>query len=221
TDPGTVLGTIGYMSPEQVRGATVDARSDIFALGSVLYEMLTGQRAFSRPTAAETMAAILNEDLPELKDSGKQNPPELEAVVAHCLEKNPQERFHSAHDLVFALRAITRGSGGVKAVAAPRRSKSIDSLAVLPFLNASADPNAEYLSDGITESLINALSQLPKVRVTARSTVFRYKAGDADPQAIGRELNVRALLMGRVVTRGDVLSVQADLVDVESGAQLW
>jgi TolB-like protein len=183
--------------------------------------MVAGHRAFSRPTAAETMTAILNEDPPEIKDSAKQIPPELSAVLAHCLEKNPQERFHSAHDLAFALRAILRGSAISKAVPVSRRRSTIDSLAVLPFLNASADPNAEYLSDGITESLINGLSQLPKIRVTARSTAFRYKGRDVDPQAVGRELNVRALLMGRVVQRGDALSIQVDLVDVADGSQLW
>jgi len=220
TLPGTVLGTLGYMSPEQVRGEDLDARSDIFSLGCVLYEMLAGQRAFSRPTAAETMSAILREEPAEIKDSGKQISPELSQLTARCLEKNPQERFHSAHDLAFALRATLRGSGASRP-AAPRRSKALDSLAVLPFLNAGDDPNAEYLSDGITESLINSLSQLPKVRVTARSTVFRYKGKDVDPQTVGRELNVRALLMGRVVGRGDTLSIQADLVDAADGSQLW
>jgi len=221
TEPGTVLGTVGYMSPEQVRGAALDARSDIFSLGCVLYELIAGRRAFSRPSAVETMSAILNEDPPEMKDSSRQIPAGLGQVIAHCLEKTPQQRFHSAHDLAFALRATLSGAETARPSPAPRRSKGLDSLAVLPFVNASGDPNTEYLSDGITESLINSLSQLPKIRVIARSTVFRYKGRDVEAQTAGAELNVRALLMGRVVQRGDTLSIQADLVDAADGSQLW
>src|SRR5262249_34891636 len=101
------------------------------------------------------------------------------------------------------------------------RGGAIDSLAVLPFANASPDASAEYLSDGITESLINSLSQLPRLRVTARTIAFRYKGREADPQKVGRDLNVRAVLSGRVLQRGDVLVIQADLVDVASGSELW
>jgi serine/threonine protein kinase/tetratricopeptide (TPR) repeat protein len=236
TDPGTVLGTVGYMSPEQVRGEPADARSDIFALGCVLYEMVAGQRAFRRPTAPETMTAILNEDPPRV---GREAPAELERVIAHCLEKSPPQRFQSAHDVAFALRAVGPGQAGglshtvwiaaalaVLLVAAyvywlKRPAEAIDSLAVLPFANVGGDPNKEYLSDGITENLINNLSQLPQLRVTARTLAFRYKGPQVDLQKAGRDLRVRAVLTGRVAERDGALNIQADLVNVDDGSQLW
>ena len=220
TEPGTVLGTVNYMSPEQVRGIQADPPSDIFSLGCVIYEMVAGKQAFSRSSGAETMAAILHDEPPELTSSGKRIPQDVDRVIRHCLEKNPHERFQSARDLAFALKALLADSATVRA-ASPRSKRTIDALAVLPFTNASGDPNADYLSDGITESLINGLSQLPKLRIVARSVVFRYKGRDADPQTIGQELNVRALLTGRVMQRGENLNVQAELVDVASGSQLW
>ena len=124
TDPGTIMGTVGYMSPEQVRGQVVDARSDLFSLGCVLYEMVTGQRAFARNTAADTLAAILHDDPPKPVGSGTPIPPELDRVIRHCLEKQPAARFHSAHDLAFALRAILSASGPVQAASAPAPSHS-------------------------------------------------------------------------------------------------
>jgi eukaryotic-like serine/threonine-protein kinase len=249
TDPGVVLGTLGYMSPEQVRGKTADARSDIFAFGAILYEMLAGRRAFHGDTAADTMSAILTKDAPELSATNRGVSPGLDRVVRHCLEKDPERRFHSAHDLAFDLEALSDASGarpqappparswkrlalpiavaailGLGALIVWRRSAaagSLDSVAVLPFANASRDPETEYLSDGITESIINSLSRLPQLRVAARSSVFRYKGKDEDPQKAGRELNVRAVVSGKLLQRGDTLSVQADLVDVGNGAQIW
>jgi serine/threonine protein kinase len=233
TDPGTVMGTVGYMSPEQVRGLTVDARTDLFALGCVLYEMVAGRRAFAAQTGADTLAAILHHDPPELEESGKTVPPEAEQVIRHCLEKNPEQRFQSARDLAFALRALLSGSD----VAAPQRDtapqpleprrrprkvrarKSVDSLAVLPL--TGADSGTEYLSDGITDSLIQTLSQLPGLRVMARSTVFRYKGKDVDAQEVGRALGVRAVLTGQLVQRGQRLTIQTELVDVQDGSRLW
>jgi len=246
TQEGAILGTVGYMSPEQVRGERADAPSDIFSLGCVLYEMVAGRRAFARETAAQTMVAILESQPPELRDSEKQIPAELDRLITHCLEKNPLERFHSAHDLGFALRAIS----GTSSTAGPGQAgglshsvwiaaglamllagaalywlygsrKAIDSLAVLPFVNVGADPNTEYLSDGITENLINSLSQLPKLRVVPRTLAFSYKGREADPRKVGRDLNVRAVLMGRVVQRGDSLNIQTELVDVAEVSQLW
>jgi len=213
TEVGTILGTVGYMSPEQVRGGAAEAPSDIFSLGCVLYEMVAGQRAFSRPSAADTLAAILGQDPPELGKSGKEVPAEFEPVIRRCLEKNPGERFQSARDLAFRFREILSGSAS--------QDKALNSLAVLPFTNAGGDPDAEYFSDGITETIINNLSQLGKLRVAARTTVFRYKGRDADPQTIGRDLNVRAVLTGKVVQRGDHLRIQAELVDTADGSQLW
>ena len=246
TEVGTVMGTPGYMSPEQVRGERTDVPGDIFSFGCVVYEMLTRRRAFARRTAAETMAAILEAEPPDLAGFRKQIPAELERVVTHCLEKNPRQRFQSAHDLAFALRAV-QGPGSAAAMPgrwrrlrpvwmAPvlavvlagaslywlnRPDEAIDSLAVLPFANVGADPNKEYLSDGITENLINSLSQLPTLRVTARSLAFRYKGPQVDPQKAGRDLRVRAVLTGRVTERDGALNIQAELVNVEDGAQLW
>jgi eukaryotic-like serine/threonine-protein kinase len=251
TAPGSILGTVGYMSPEQVRGKPADARSDIFAFGAILYEMLSGKRAFHGDTAAVTMSSILTKDPPELSATNRDVSPGLDRVVRHCLEKDPERRFHSAHDLAFGLEALSDSSGARpplppparawKRIALPiaaaaailaaaagiwlRRSTAaetaLDSIAVLPFVNTTRDPETEYLSDGITESIINSLSRLPQLRVVARSSVFRYKGRGDDPQRVGRELKVRAIVSGKVIQRGDTLSVQADLVDVGNGSQIW
>ena len=225
TQPGTIWGTIGYMSPEQVRGEVAGAPSDIFSLGCVLYEMVCGRRAFRGQTAAETMSAILRDAPPELTSSGAQIPAELDRLVAHCLEKNPEQRFQSARDLAFHLRSIPGATGPAPAAmvsGAPLGpGRAVDSIAVLPFANASRDPDTEYLSDGITESIINSLSQIGQLRVTPRSTAFRYKGQDRDPQAVGRELNVRMVLTGRLIQRGETLVVATELVDVIEGSQLW
>jgi serine/threonine protein kinase/tetratricopeptide (TPR) repeat protein len=220
TQPGTVMGTVGYMSPEQVRGEVADARSDLFSLGAVLFEMLAGRRAFRRDTAAETLTAILREDLPEISGSGSRIPPALAAVVRGCLEKDPGRRLPSAEALVLRLREViesSRPSGATRA----RRKNAIDSVAVLPFVNAGGDAEQDYLSDGITERLIDTLSQLPKLRVMARSTVFRFKSRDTDPLAAGRALDVRAVLTGRLARTGETVRVQAELVDVSTGFRLW
>src|SRR5262249_7271554 len=248
TEPGVVLGTLGYMSPEQVRGKPADSGSAIFSFGAILYEMLWGKRAFHGESAADTMSAILKEDPPELSQTRPDLAPGLDRVVRHCLEKSPEERFQSARDLAFDLETISdvsapaassaareegRGRRGrlfwVAAVVAlaiaaavvllrQPRGGAIDSIAGLPFVNATADPSAEYLSDGISESLINTLSQVPQLRVAARTIAFRYKGREVDPQKVGRELNVRAVLSGKVLQRGDLLDVQADLVDAATGA---
>ncbi|MCI0379939.1 MAG: serine/threonine-protein kinase, partial [Gemmataceae bacterium] len=230
TLPGAVMGTVGYMSPEQVRGQTADARSDIFSLGCVLFEMVSGRRAFAGDSSADVSAAILNQNPSELTGSGRKVLPELERVILHCLEKRPEERFQSARDLAFALRALfsdsdhsaiaRSGKGRVK-TPARRSRKAIDSIAVLPLANASPDPGAEFLSDGITENIINSLSQLPKLRVMARSTVFRYKGKEQDPLQVGADLGVRAVLTGRLFQLNNNLVIAAELVDAADGAQLW
>jgi serine/threonine protein kinase/tetratricopeptide (TPR) repeat protein len=217
TQPGMVVGTVAYMSPEQARGMQAGTTSDIFSLGSVLYEMLTGTRAFARATTADTMSAILNEAPPRIAGTNRQIPQELEQLVWHCLEKNPGARFQSARDLAFSLRSV----GSRSSAAATAQADAIESLAVLPFVNAGGNPDTEYLSDGIAENLINSLTQVPNLRVVPRSKAFRYRGQDVDPEQVGRELRVSALLTGRVLMRGDVLSVQAELVDIARDRQLW
>ena len=219
TEPGTVMGTVGYMSPEQVRGQDADARSDIFAFGCVLYELVTGRRAFAGATGAETLAAILRDEPEDPRDSGRQVPVGLCRTIGHCLEKDPNERFQSARDLVFDLRSVSTASAGSKTSSGGRRP--IDSVAVLPFTNQSGDPDAEYLSDGIADSILQALSRLPGLRVLARTTLSRYRRREVDPQAVGRELDVRALLSGRVFHRAEALIVKCELVDTRDGSLLW
>ena len=216
TGPGTIMGTAAYMSPEQVRGLDLDWRSDIFSLGLVLYEMITGRRAFACVSAPETMAAIVKEPP---SDFGSGVNPQLQSLVLRCLEKHPERRFQSARDLAFSLRSLA--SMQIASEMARPSDASIESLAVIPFENVGGNPDAEYLSDGITESLINSLSRIPELRVVARSRVFRYKGKEIDTVQAGRELNVRALLTGRVAQRGDSLRVQVELVEAASETQLW
>jgi len=248
TDPGAVMGTVGYMSPEQVRGEVAEASSDIFSLGCVLYEMIAGRRAFSRPTAAQTMTAILESHPPPLAESGKIRQ-ELDRIVSRCLEKNSQDRIQPALALSSALRDFAGGAGGsrpapvrfrVRLMAAipiaaallvallaaglpwfNRRSQPAASIAVLPFVNAGGNPDMEYLGDGITESLINTLSQVPDLAVMSRNSVFRYKGRETDAQAAGRALHVQAVVTGRVVQRGDGLSISVELIDVRDNRHLW
>jgi serine/threonine protein kinase len=210
TAVGTILGTFAYMSPEQVRGGTCEDTSDIFSLGSVLYEMAMGKPAFSRASPAETMAAILKDSAPRITAS-----PDLDRIVSRCLAKEVRDRLPTASAVASALRTL------LERPAARKSSQAIDSVAVLPFLNAGGDPDIDYLCDGVTESLINNLSQIPKLRVVPRSTVFRYKGTVIDRERAVRELNVRALLTGRILQRSDTLVVQAELVDPAADSQLW
>jgi serine/threonine protein kinase/tetratricopeptide (TPR) repeat protein len=221
TDEGKVVGTVGYMAPEQVRGLTAGPSADLFALGCVLYEMLAGRRAFHAETSSDTMVAILRESPKDLVALGIEVPIELQRVIHHCLEKNAEERFQSARDLAFDLKACLNiaSSRAVTPVQAPVATNSI---AVLPFTCASGEPDGVYLSEGITESIINSLAQISQLRVTPRSTVFRYRGKEElDPQAVGRELSVRVVLTGRVALRGPALLVSAELMDVTEGTQLW
>jgi serine/threonine protein kinase/tetratricopeptide (TPR) repeat protein len=229
TRPGTVLGTVGYMSPEQVRGEPAEQRSDIFALGCVLYEMLTGRPAFTGASVFDRMAAILRDEPAPPSRESPDVPAELDRVVARCLEKSPARRPASAAELVPILAGLASAAAsdptvvasGVSGSRAPlKRASRVKSLAVLPFVNPGGDPEMEYLTEGITETLINGLSQLRKLRVMARSTMFRYR-GDADPQQVGRELNVGTVLSGRVVERGSAIAISVELVDASNGWRLW
>jgi serine/threonine protein kinase/Tfp pilus assembly protein PilF len=220
TDPGWVMGTAAYMSPEQARGEPADVPSDIFSLGCVLYEAASGHRAFRGKTPAETMASVLRDPAPTLSVEKPDVPQEISVLIAHCLEKAPDDRFQSARDLAFALRAAREAAAAPK-TASGRQRRAIDSLAILPFANASGDPEAEYLSDGITETIISQLSRLQHLRVMARSSVFRYKGSGVDPIAAGRELKVGAVVTGSVFHRGDDLVIKTELVDLADGSQLW
>jgi serine/threonine-protein kinase len=244
THPGTVIGTLGYMAPEQLRGEPVDPTADIFSLGCILYEMVTARRPFHRESGAATIAAILKDALPR-EELSATVPPEFQRIIEGCVEKAPSQRFQSARDLALTLRAMASSTSIDKDTLlrkiTRRRTKTIDSLAVLPLTNALDDRDAEYLTDGITEGLINRLSQLPKLKVMARSTVFRYKGRDTDALTIGRELRVRAVLTGRVSFRGsarnplapaagsldsarddsEYLQVSVELVDATDGSHLW
>src|ERR1022692_640025 len=236
TSRGTAIGTMAYMSPEQARGEEMDARTDLFSLGAVLYEMATGRMAFPGVTPAVVLDGVLNRD-PEFPMPGEPNlPAELDWIVQKSLEKDRATRYQGAADLRSDLTRVKRDllSGRSSAAigkpagkqASPVRpgkpsSRKIDSLAVMPFENTGGDPETEYLSDGITESIINSLSQIPKLRVVPRGTVFRYKGRELDHQRVGRDLKVRALLTGRVfarsdASRGDTVIIKAELVDAAS-----
>ncbi len=213
---GTILGTASYMSPEQVRGQPADARSDIFAFGCVLYEMLTGSRAFSRETAAETMTSVLNDAPPDLTESGVGAPGELQRVVAHCLEKNPLRRFQTARDLAFALAGIGQLEDTSKSEEGAEAS-----VAVLPFVNMSSDQENEYFSDGLAEELINALCRIDGLQVASRTSSFSFKGTNQDIREIGQQLNVRTVLEGSVRKAGNTLRISAQLVNVSDGYHLW
>ena len=210
--PGTILGTFPYMSPEQVRGQTCKHTCDIFSLGSVLYEMATGKAAFSRRSSVETMAAILKDTPPRITAA-----PGLDRIVSRCLAKEARDRFPTASAVASELRSLLKRPASRKSAV----TLTVDSVAVLPFVNAGGDPDADYFCDGITESLINNLSQVTKLRIVPRRTVFRYKGAAADLARVVHELNVRTLLTGRILQRGDTLIVQAELVEGATDSQLW
>ncbi len=219
---GLVVGTLGYMSPEQARGGPIAPTSDVFSLGCVLYELVSGSRVFNYPTVAETLSAILREDPRPIAESGAQVPFEVARVILHCLEKQPAARFQSARDVALALQALLHdtsvrslGRGG-----RPGRGAT-KAVAVLPFVNESGDTELEYLSDGLADILINALAELPRLRVVPRTMAQRYAGRAFEPMRIGAELNVSAIVTGRLVARGGQVSVQAELIDAPTNAQLW
>ena len=227
TSPGITVGTVSYMSPEQTRAKELDGRTDLFSFGVVLYQMSTGRLPFQGASSALITEAILNRDPVDPIQINSNIPALLQEVIRRALEKDRSLRYQHASDIRVELQRLKRDTesgrtstvrtGGVRK---PRVSKIIDSIAVLPFENTAGDPEHEYLSDGITGSLINILATIPKLRVMAQSTVFRYKGRAIDPQAIGRELNVRAVLTGRVMQSGGSLRIGAELVDVATGTQL-
>jgi serine/threonine protein kinase/tetratricopeptide (TPR) repeat protein len=302
TTPGAMLGTVAYMSPEQVKAKDLDARSDLFSFGAVLYEMATGRTAFDGSSAGEICGLIVHQQPLPPSQVNPNVAPGLEGVIGKALEKDRTLRYQHASDIRADLQRLKRdaetgraiaassgtavaqesgsrvtqgtvapppspasgsstmlvpspSSGAVKVAdaSAPGRGKfrtivapvlvagllitmsaggiwywhskastsQIDSIAVLPFVNTSGDPNTEYLSDGISEGVMHSLSKLPQLRVMARTSSFRYRGNDVDPQKVGHDLNVRAVLTGTLAKRGDVLRIEAELVDATNGAELW
>jgi eukaryotic-like serine/threonine-protein kinase len=227
TAPGVIVGTMGYLSPEQLDSGPIDARSDIFAFGAVLFEMLSGQPAFLRSTMTDTMLAILREEPPAMAVLGKSISAEVEDIVRHCLEKNPDERFRSARDLAFALRLAMRSGAGsdISSRPTPRPDSGARpnevSIAVLPFRNIGSSAEAEYFSDGMTEEIINTISNIPALRVAARSSSFAFKGREDDVRKIGRDLGVAMVLQGSIRQMGTRLRVSAQIINVETGYQLW
>jgi eukaryotic-like serine/threonine-protein kinase len=287
TEAGVVMGTARYMSPEQVRGLAVDARTDVWSLGVVIHEMLTGRVPFKGETASDVIAAVLEREPQPLMTQGEEIPIELKRIVSKALRKDPEERYQTIRDMLIDLKSLKQeleldakskrstqsqlegaaatsieqtttakqemaaptssaqylvgeikrhrlGVGMILAtllvaIAAvayfayfPRADKvPITSIAVLPFENKSADPDTDYLSDGLTESLIYRLSQLPNLKVSPRSSVFRYKGRETDPIKVGGDLGVSAVLSGRITQRGDYLIISAELTDVRYNKLLW
>ena len=219
--PGKLIGTPAYMSPEQLRGQTVDERSDIFAIGTVLYEMIAGRHPFRRDTGAATLAAILHEPPPHLEPA-RGYPPAMERILTHCLEKDPARRFQAAGDLVFALDAIQTE---LKQPLANSRDswdrQSASSVAVLPFADMSPTRDQGYLCEGIAEELINVLVRVPGLRVAARTSSFQFQTSTGDVRSIGARLGVATVLEGGVRKAGDRLRVTVQLVDVADGYQRW
>jgi eukaryotic-like serine/threonine-protein kinase len=264
TSTGVSMGTVAYMSPEQVRGEELDERTDLFSLGLVLYEMATGKQAFMGNTSGVVFEAILNRTPVPATRLNPAISPQLEQIINKALEKDRMLRYRTAADLGADLLRLKRDTDSARAFQVTTGTPSgqpakrpwihfvwagvlglalvlfglntgglrdrvlygtaqgrVDSIAVLPFANVSNDPKTEYLSDGITESLINSLSQLPNLSVTARNTVFRYKGQNTDPQKLGRDMGVKAILTGRLIQTGDELMISVSLEDVRESRQIW
>jgi eukaryotic-like serine/threonine-protein kinase len=238
TNPGIVLGTLTYMSPEQARGRETDGRSDIFSFGVVLHEMLVGRSPFARETTSDVIVAILTVEPASPGSFNTKVPAELDRIVSKTLRKEREERYQTATDLLRDLtqlkkrlqfdEQVEREFGVTRKLQSDQlqtqkvsSGAKVQSLAVLPFINASGDPQMEYLSDGLTESVLFGLSQLPDIQVLARSAVFRHKDSTEDSLTIGRTLGVGAIVTGGVRQRGHTLLITAELIDVASGWQLW
>jgi eukaryotic-like serine/threonine-protein kinase len=294
TDPGCIIGTVDYMSPEQTRGQDIDQRSDIFSFGVVLYEMLTGCNPFDSETSADVIASILKVEPQPLTNFSKDIPEELQHIVERAIAKNREERYQEVKYILFDLKrlkshlelvsggddpveshsdiqtlmnldrkmvnsnevvdaftgnsVISTVSSGLKRYYSFLRhynldfvilviavcvyigidnrffdgnNRIIDSIAVLPLASEGGDPNLEYLSEGISETIINNLSQLPNLKVISRASAFHYRGQNVDPGLVGRELNVRAVLVGQIAQNGENLSISFELVDAHDKSRIW
>jgi non-specific serine/threonine protein kinase len=258
TSPGVAMGTVAYMSPEQARGEELDARTDLFSFGAVLYEMATGRMAFPGSTSAVIFHAILERTPPNPSAVNANLPQRFDEIVAKALEKDRALRYQSAAEIGADVKRLKRDTESSRvtapagAAASPQRNvkmrmgllaaglstavvltlallfsgqkikeASMDSVAVLPFVNATGDPNAEYLSEGITQDLVSTLSQLSNLKVVSLATAYRYKGKAIDPPTVARELGVHTILTGRMLQRGDNLSVSAEFVDAEHDRVMW
>jgi len=257
TSPGAAVGTIAYMSPEQVRTKELDARTDIFSFGTVLYEMATGTLPFRGESSGVIFKAILDGTPTSAVRLNPDVPPKLEEIINKCLEKDRNLRYQHASEIRTDLQRLKRDTESTRIVAIPaspdktlksrklwvvlatsivviglaavgswylrsvRTATQIDSVAVLPFTNGGGDANTDYLSDGITESLIANLTHIPQLKVKSRNSVFRYKGKDVDAQKVGNDLGVSALVSGRVVPRGNSIEVSAELTDVRDNTEIW
>lgn len=241
---GLVPGTVAYMSPEQLRGEKLDYRSDIFSLGTVLYELATGHNPFSRDSNAEIISAILTEDVPLLKNSVVQVPRQFDRIIQKCLKKETAERYQSATDVLSDIDSLQEELAGrgtrewfpsiriaaalmlfiflatVGTFAYFRLTRPL-AVAVLPIVNESGDPTLEYLGDGLTDNIINKLSGLSKLQVKALTLVSGYKGQSIDPKKIGHDLKADALLLGRLTKMKDGLMLQTTLVSAADGSELW
>ena len=256
TGPGVAVGTVSYMSPEQIRATKLDARTDLFSFGAVLYEMATGTLPFRGETSGLISEAILNRtQVPPIR-LNPDMPSDLERIICKCLEKDRNLRYQHASEIGTDLQRLKRDTESSKVVtpqALPEQTRKgrslwavvaacvsilvlavlgawywrsgrimqIDSIAVLPLTNVGGDAKTDYLSDGITESLIDSLVRVPDLKVKSRNSVFRYKGKDFDAQKLGNELGVSALVTGRVMQQGDSIEVSAELTDVRDNTEIW
>jgi len=287
--PGMIMGTVGYMSPEQARAKAVDQRSDIFSFGCVLYEATTGRKPFAGDSIVDTLHKIIYDPAPAITDFNPSASIELQRVIRKCLAKEPEKRYQTIRDtandleellaemkgandfersvapspreisnsvpgstatgraqstasvtqqssaeyivsgfkqhklvvLITLLLLVGFGVGSTLYLRSRNNSKTIESVAVMPFVNETGNADLEYLSDGMSETLINGLSQIPNLNVKARSSVFRYKGKELDPKKIAADLNVQAILTGRVTERDDQLTLSLELIDASSENVLW